>query len=277
MDKYQRLRNGGKLFGTIKRARVLHDNRMIAKTVKSVQPLSTRYNSKRILIPLGSPNLSASPNITQILKENTRKKNWSANEPGLTTHLRTTNFGQYSRKCKYTKYGYALIVQSYGIVLKYKNTLLFKFDGRTYSKKAPKGYKWDSDKNGIKLVSLRYKDKDYHPTSSELLRQDWFNILRNRANEYYKIRRETARLEKESLIQFKSAIKTDCHVRLNDSIKSGNCLAGTLNWLKDKGINNTYILLKDLSKYLNDKRVKLACLFAVRRHFESLKLGFSKL
>lgn len=270
-SKYQKLRNAGKLFGTIKRAVELRNKRGLNK-VRTIPTINLRYNKSRILIPLGSVE---SEQIKPLIKANSRKHNWDTRGPGFYTYIRTNDLGNYSGRCRYTHYTYTPIIQSYAIILRYKNQLRLQFDGKTYLKKAPQGYKWDSDENGIKIVSIKNSSIDYHVTAFDLTHNNWFNAIRNNARNNYKIRQKNLKELLISESRIKRAIKTGCCVRLNDSLSSGNCLAGTKNWMKRHNIKSNYMPIKDVIQFISDNRVKLTVLYSVRRHLNSLKLGYS--
>lgn len=284
MDKYQILRKEGKLFGTIKRARQLHENRVLARIIKKQPTLLERFNKSAILIPLGN-TIYFNKSISRIKSSNSKKKNWTESKPGLNTRFQENDLGRYSSRCHYTHYTYTPVIQSYGRILNGK--LFCYIDGKKYIKNPPQGYKWENQ-NGLRIVSLRNPNIEYHVTSSELIQPNWYNIIRQRAILNYKTRQKLIReeilrqktkaeKEKDWKIRLNEAIQTDCYIRIKDSLQSGNCELGTRSWATRHGINSNYVKLKEITDYLTEDRVKLAALTAIKRHKNSLLLGFSEL
>lgn len=284
MDKYQILRKEGKLFGTIKRARQLHENRVLARTIKKQPTLPKRFHKSAILIPLGN-TIFFNKSIQSIRQSHSKKKNWTECTPGLNTRLQTNYLGRYSSRCHYTHYTYTPVIQSYCRILNGK--LFCHIDGKKYIKNPPQGYKWENQ-NGLSIVSIRNKNIEYHVTASELIQPNWYNIIRQNAILNYKTRqklireeklREKTKKEKEKdwKIRLNDAIKTDCYIRIKDSLLSGNCEAGTRSWATRHGIDSNYVKLKEITNYLIEDRVKLAALTAIKRHKNSLLLGYSEL
>lgn len=283
MNKYQKLRLQGKLFGTIKRAVALREKRDSLKS-KKVMDLAGRFNRIVELIPLGCYR---SNSVDKIHEAHPRKQNWTSPKASFKTGLIINDLGKYSNRCKYTHYTYTPGIESFGRILNEK--LFYHLDSKRYILKAPKGWKWSTDSNGIKLLKTKNSQIEYHPTAFELVERNNLRNICNKAKELYQQRKQAEKKlrlqrlteeknKKEFDKRIKTAIKSDCYVLLNDSLKSGNCLAGTQNWLTSHklGVLN-YVRLKDIISYIDESRVKLVILYAIKRHNESLKVGYSKL
>ena len=62
--------------------------------------------------------------------------------------------------------------------------------------KAPRGFHWTIDKNGIKLQSNSIESKDYHPTASDFLsykdsKSQFHTLITDKADELYEKRKKT--------------------------------------------------------------------------------------
>ena len=281
LNKYQKLKADGKLFGTIKRAVKLAEERFKSKP-SNEQSLYERFLSSRILVPLGFVRTKS---CEEMYKAYPRRKNWTHPTAGFKNDLVTNDLGTYSSRCKYRKYTYTVIIQSFARIINGK--LWFHFDGKTYIKPAPYGYYWDNS-NGIRIVSCRNHNIEYHVSAQDLISKKWYSDIRIMAVSNYETRRYILRQEKrdkklekkkQSLLQkrIKEAIKSDCYVTLKDSIKSGNCNTGTINWAISHGIKGNYTKLTSIVDSLHDERVKIVAITAMSRHKKSLELGYSPL
>lgn len=217
-----------------------------------------------------------------------KKKNWNSPKPTINNSFcETINHGQYSSSCRYTRYSYTPRIESWGYLIS-QSALYVRIHDVVgiFSKiiKAPRGYVWDIDANGIRLYKKQYPQKDYHPTAEDILifRQGYLGgckRLTTKIENLYKKRKTTELMQKmqamdaQSLI--KSAEKIGCMISILDSLNSGNCAAGTINWIerhnlnKNKHYNPNIILTIDQ----HDQRVKNAVIYAITRHNRETQNG----
>jgi hypothetical protein len=269
-EKYQELRKAGKLNITIKKALEIHTTRTAAQTIQ--QP--ARY--KKIIIPLGDKDVSDW--VHKIKQSNKSKKNWIGWRGAIISkpaELKTIDNGQYSRRCRYTHYTYRVLVQSYGYIytVKGKRVLRASFAGQKNDYKAPRGWGWGLDQNGLFLAKNTNKDINYHITQSDL---GLLPEVTARAEENYKTRKEANKID--SLAE---KIRLDevmvCAV---DSIRAGNCRAGTERFAEAHRINlQRHIPATVLARIATSdpKRVETVINFARKREAMEQVKGYAEL
>lgn len=226
--------------------------------------------------------LEESDSYSKII-DDPRKKNWSS--PLATfqkSYIKTEDCGRYSSRCTYTKYQYRRCIESWGALVNGK--LYFRVAvGRNQVKsgflKAPRGWKFDIDKNGFRIVSKDGK-KDYHPTWSTVRADDPVGCMVMEAKRNYQLRKEEEKKLKQEKKIIREADKLGVMVCLRDSITVGNCLAGSLNWARSHGFDpKTHVKPSKLLEKANGeyRRVALVIASAVRRHKKEVEQGFSNL
>ena len=243
------------------------------------------------LIPIGS---SRSNFLERI--HNTRKKNYQEPEPIFSSSkLFTNDLGRYSKSCTYKKYSYTPMIQSFGYLIN-KNTMYIRIDSnrgvisRLIS--SPWGYHFSSDSNGLKLQSNSIRAMDYHFTALDLIlgnsqKQPMKEIVRKcKAN--YQTRKQ-AKLEsnifsddpKQVNKVIREAERLKVQISIVDSLKAGNCRAGTQVWARSNHMNTSkHYQIQSIYDKLDDEnkdRVKLVILKAIERTKQELARGFSLL
>jgi hypothetical protein len=140
---------------------------------------------------------------------------------------------------------------------------------------APRGWRWDIDATGLYMRSGRTA---YHPTASELIGAP-ADLVRA-AREAHAVRRAAkARTAKEQRI-IRDAQKNGLAVCLRDSVRAGNCAAGTETWARRHGldVSRHYQPAQLLSQANGDtSRVAIAVLTAARRHIRECAAGVCQL
>lgn len=228
--------------------------------------------------------------------QNNRLKNWAGTEATwLKSHIETINEGRYSSRCDYTKYSYIRRVESWGHVISPRYLYVSIQHNGGFMKqiiKAPRGYYWSHDSNGIFLDKNNSKNHDYHPTAYDFLHflQGYMvgaKYIINKLNENYETRKENLRLAKvqkeinkiEKLSiknKIEYAKKIGCFLSIVDSIKSGNCLAGTINWIERHQLEKIkHYCPSDLP--FDDQRVNNVLDYAITRHMRETKQGVCNL
>lgn len=274
--KYQQLRSAGKLHGTLKRAVELRKQRDAMKELpgdRLATPLKQHRNNARTLIPLGHAGMDAEARIRD---QNRRLKNWTSKQAGLETRLRTNDEGRYSRRCTYTHYTYTPLVQSYGVAC--GKALYFHFDGTVKRVAAPRGYRWGTDANGIRLISLSNPKADYHPLAEDLL--DGVKVVVEKLRDNLRIRIEAGKKQKQQLGAVKRAEREGATVCLADSLRAGNCATGSINWAKRHGLDpqRHYRPSQVLALANGDiQRVAIVVTVALKRHRTEMERGYALL
>jgi len=235
-------------------------------------------------IPLGSH----SPNGIAACTDN-RKKNFRTPKATLLrSRIDTHDLGRYSSRCSYTHYEYTQRVESWGAVI--GNNLYYRVDAadglRSGICKAPRGFRWDIDANGIRIVSRTDARCDYHPTAADLIGTG-VPKLAEAAKRNLAIRREQAALAREekknqqrAIALIRQAEREGATVCLADSVRAGNCRAGTENWARNHGLDpQKHYAPSKLSAIANGDgaRVAIVIATAIRRHRTEMARGYAEL
>ncbi len=248
--------------------------------------------ARRVTVPLG-------PNTAQHLEDAARaayphRKNWdSATETCFPAYdlVETIDHGQYSSRCSYRHLTYrptatsCAVVSDGGAYVRYE----YATDQPTWLK-APRGYRWDRDKNGLRIVSLSDQRRDYHPDSDDLRSYD-ARALAKKAAKLYAVRKtqaakakEEARLAKLSADEqtrlIAKAEREGATVCLKDSLKAGNCRAGSEQFAHRHNLDPTkHYKPSQLLRIANGDahRVKLVVAVALRRHRHEMAVGYAML
>lgn len=214
-----------------------------------------------------------------------RKKRWAGSLATYTTSwIKSVDCGRYSSRCTYTKYDHYRCIESWGYLTNGK--LYYRVDTgnglRSGFLSAPRGWRFDKDENGLKIVSKDGK-KDYHPINTDFYTGNNREItkrLTEKAKKNYETRREAeSRLSQEKRL-FREADKMGVLVCLKDSILAGNCVAGSTNWCSIHGIDPTGHIrpAKLLASANGDyRRVAIVVAQAIRRHRREMEQGFCNL
>lgn len=264
LSDFKKLKSSYRRGKTPEQLKELHDNREANKIpspplsmigfITGKTPLV--YNENTInniaTIPINSSDLDT---ITRLYDR--RKKNYTGLKSSFhPSVLKTNNLGQYSKKCKYTHYTYTIYIESWGYLVN-KNNLYIRIDTNKgiLSKvlKSPKGYHFKIDSNGIKLQSNKIKSLDYHFLYEDLIQLNYgikpsqlFKNIITTAKYNHKARKSIAlenklkNIKSEQLQSFIDKLneKTPVYVSIVDSIRVGNCLAGTINWTESVKIDS---------------------------------------
>ena len=238
-------------------AREKHNQRATSRCI-SVSP-----ERERLIVPLSAEDRAFALDLAQ--DSYPRRRNWDSPEPGDKTSVRDISHGRYSSRCKYTRWSYVPILKSLAIISRWGSTILYRHHSGSSFVPAPRGWYWDADANGLRLVSRSSPKDDFHPDSGDL--QKGTNHLLHRAvvlRAQRRVEAAKARREKQFLLRHSKGVK----VGLQDSVRAGNCQAGSLEFAKRHGLdaNAYYAPAKLLQLEPTNERVKLAIAIAARRH-----------
>jgi hypothetical protein len=214
------------------------------------------------------------------------------------SHLKTNSHGRYSSRCKYERFSYTPMIQSFGYLIN-KSTMYFKTDtdqgiiSRTI--KAPRGFHFAIDHLGFKIQSNSIKSMDYHFTALDLLpyainKNDYKSgqLMVSIAKDNYKARKQVDL--KSDLFSpdpkkvnkvIKEAERLQVQISIVDSIRAGNCLAGTQVWaMRNHLSTSSHYQIQSITDKLDDEnanRVKLVILSAIERTKQEIARGYSLL
>lgn len=165
------------------------------------------------------------------------------------------------------------LFKSFAIISRWGGrALLFRHHTGSFFIPAPRGWRWERDQNGLRMVSCSSPKDDFHPESEDLLKGT--KHLLHRAVVLRKQRRLEAaksRKEKQFLLKHSSSVR----VGFQDSLDAGNCRAGSLEFAKRHGLDPEayYAPAKLLHLEPNNERIKLAIVAATRRHVRFVAAG----
>ncbi len=129
---------------------------------------------------------------------------------------------------------------------------------------------------GLIFRSTSDRKLAYHPTASEIL--EGVDELKDLARSARAKRIELAKQAKADAKAVKKAEEVGVMVCLADSLRAGNCRAGSENWARNHGFDTRrhYTPAELLAMANGDtRRVALVCLAATRRTIAELSRGFS--
>ena len=233
----------------------------------------------RRAVPLGSASSSEVAEYARRLYP--ARKNWLTPEP-RTRHdvlgVVDIDNGRYSSRCTYTHWTYKPVVTSYGIVLNAGAVLRWYWaTDAPVDLAVPHGYRWDRDGHGIRIVSLTDPRKDYHPDSDDL-RHYSAAAIRRQALQNFKKRQEVARQKREDEASIRRAEAEGCMVCVADSVRAGNCKAGTISWAKQHRLDpDRHYRPSELLAIMNGTahKVRLVVTVALRRHRQEMSRGYA--
>ena len=234
------------------------------------------------IIPLGSHTHQGIAACTDA-----RKKNWrSPKATRCASDIITTDLGRYSSRCTYTHYEYTPVVESWGAVV--GNHLYYRIDTANgivcRTVKAPRGYRWDIDANGIRIMSLTDSRCDYHPTAKDLLNKIDLRLVAREnlatRKQQEALAREQKKNEKRAIALISKAEREGATVCMRDSLRAGNCQAGSESWARRHGLDpKGHYAPSQLSEIANGDGLRVAIVIAtaIRRHRVEMDRGFAEL
>lgn len=254
----------------------------------ALEQLASVNAQVRVSVPLGKK--TADDVREKAHTANPRLKNWD--HPEETTYpeydqVETIDHGRYSSQCTYRRLTYRPTVTSCAVIsaggkLRYESAK----EQPTWLA-PPRGYRWDRDQNGVRLVSLSDSRKDYHPDSDDLRSYDARSLARkisalfSQRREQARINAEHLRLEKLSASEqtrlIAKAEREGCTVCLRDSLRAGNCRAGSVAFAQWHKLDPAkHYRPSQLLRIANGDahRVKLAVAVALRRHRHEMAAGY---
>ena len=241
---------------------------------RALDYVQVRTGTKSAIIPLG---ILTNIEVSEACKKlHPHRRNWRSTKAVASGPIRVVdiNCGRYSSRCSFTKWEYEPQVQSYGAIDR-NGILKYIYDGQITALEAPHGYRWAKDENGVLLISNDGK-KDYHPDSDDLRNYSKADI-RAMAIDNYRTRVAADKERKEVEASVKRAEGEGAMVCLRDSVRAGNCAAGTVAFGLRHGLDKTkHYAPSRLLAIANGNagRVRLAVTVALKRHRQEMRRGF---
>jgi len=233
-NKYQNLRNEGKLHGTIKRAVALAATRLDA----SGEP---DKRTSTCVLPLGWADTAKADKLARA--EYPRLKNWERAEAtaqvkggasGLT--IVDQDHGSYSRRCKWHRISYTPAATSYCHA--FGTRLIARIFATSYKLRAPRGWRFGRDELGVYVVrnSERREAFRYHLLSDDV--RGGVKVIRTAAIAHEVGQREVAKDQRlvraASRAEEKILNRAGVWISERDSRGVGNCRAGTAAFAADE-------------------------------------------
>lgn len=291
---YTKLRSEGKFHGAIttavqkweRRSRNRLSNSLSPGRFAAIHARNVQRMATPVAVPLGAEQASK---ILARIRDRDRRMIWSSvsgavQSPSIVSHTSGSN-SDWKRRSTFDRWA---TVQSQATCTRHEATLLFC--GDKFTIKAPRGYRWDRDSHGL---LLRGTAGDYHPTADELINasEDRCKAIVAKLKELAALRR-TKKREARLLLQaakakkiqqekmLKLAEKEGATVCLADSLRAGNCRAGSLAWASRHGfvLSQHYRPSEVLAKANGDmQRVAIVVATALRRHRTEMERGYALL
>jgi hypothetical protein len=264
-NKYQNLRNEGKLHGTIKRAVALAATRLDA----SGEP---GKRAATCVLPLGWADTAKADKLARA--EYPRLKNWERAEAtaqvkgspsGLT--IVDQDHGSYSRRCKWHRISYTPSATSYCHA--FGTRLIARIFTTVYRLRAPRGWEYGRDDLGVYVVrnSERREAFRYHLLSDDV--RGGLKVIRTAAIAHETGQREVVKdqrlARKATRAEEKILNRAGVWISERDSRGVGNCRAGTATFAKKHGLNIDRHYQVPVLERLMKKHASVA---AVIRHAE---------
>jgi hypothetical protein len=292
---YSQLRKEGRLHGTIRAALTLWEKRQANKPPEPVYPgrISDAMEEKRWWhaaptgVPLGPKHASEWLDRVQALYP--RFQNWKggAEAAYLREGGRYKLFerGSNNNRHQRSTFKRGVYVNSTATCLGQRVAVL-TLGNQVHEVPAPKGYYWGKDALGLKLIG---RAGEYHPDTDDLIAggKECVRLLKRNAQ-----RRKAHRLviqlqertkkekQKQQLAVLKKAEREGATVCLADSLKAGNCRAGSMSWASLHGLDpSRHYTPSEVLAQANGQadRVAIVVAFALRRHIGEMQRGYCNL
>lgn len=295
-NRYQRLRAEGRFHGTLKRALELRKQRdanrphtrdfLCRRSLRISYYYAMREELERgVEVPIGDELESQLLDIVK--RRNPKYRNWS----GGVFAQKWVQFGWYSiwsrgsnrdwRKRSTFQRGIDVASRFEG-----KNTVCGTIHCGPHQRevKLPRGWVFSIDDNGL-LVRRSKPIRglglcDYHPTAADMLRMSPKELVAT-ARENARVRTAEDRRQLKGLTdQMRRAEREGATVCLADSLRAGNCYAGTVVWAARVGlVRNKHYKPSQVIKLAGKeiRRVMLVVRQAIRRHNIEMERGYANL
>lgn len=277
--EYQALQAAGKLHGSVARAMRRQDLDRTHRAVRRVVPLGGEIEAEYIRRAQGEyPRFREwSGGVQAVAVVSDMRRGWCIWESG--------DKGGSHRRSTFRRGVYVMSVAS---CEDFRLAILWLGPDKWHIP-APRGYRWDADLIGG--VLLRGRAGSYHPTASELVaatRDRGRGLVaalkaaaaaRKEQERLAKVaaREAAARKEQEDEI-LRRAEHEGCMVCLLDSLRAGNCAAGTRSWASAHGLDSRqHYSPSQVLALANGQRQRVALVVAValRRHRTEMERGYS--
>lgn len=240
-------------------------------TGKQCEPLKAPEFGHRIPVS----DLQASSHGVKIVRRGKDSDVYSTKQPSHFVHRDGETEWKGGKAVGYTRAVNDNFVRSLAVI-RDPQTLDYLIHETTYTITLPDGYAWDSDQNGLKAIRVDSPKDDFHPTAGDFIHETCLtgHIVR----QIDVLRAARLRWAAENATEI--AQNEGVFVCLADSLRAGNCLAGTLAFASRHHLDTTrhYSAAELLQQANGDAgRVRLAITAARFRHNQELERGYCEL
>lgn len=137
---------------------------------------------------------------------------------------------------------------------------------------APEGYRWDTDSHGVCLRSNAHGSECHFEARDVISYPDQWIERTVTELEENKIRRDRLKVERKAELAKTKGV----HVCFRDSLRGGNCAAGTRQWVNDHNLDERKHYAADTLVDLSNgdyNMVRRALFAAVQRHEKEVEQG----
>jgi hypothetical protein len=180
------------------------------------------------------------------------------------------------RPVKYSRATNDVFIRCFGVIRDQGKRLEFVFHEAFDSVSLPEGYLFAEDNLGLKVVKDGEPDSDFHFYLEHL--QEGAESLIGALESNLLKRKEAQKLEKERNEKETRELE-GVYVCVKDSLSAGNCLKGTLEFIRQNGLDERkhYPAKILYSKFSGNQRFRIAALKAAQRHKTEMSRGYSNL
>lgn len=205
-----------------------------------------------------------------------RGNDWSVEAtttPSRLHHVDAQTEWRNGKAVGYTRATNDNYIRSFGIIDPQDNRQLHCILHETkYDNKLSEGYIFEIDNLGIKVIDVSTR-ADYHPTANQLIADPACASIINCLRANYLTRQKA-----KSEISMEGKL-SDLYICVKDSLRAGNCLAGTLSFAGQNNIDprKHYRADEIMDRYGDNPRVVMCVKSAAKLYREEMAAGFSLL
>lgn len=185
--------------------------------------------------------------------------------------------GRYSSRCTYRKMSYVYTYTSFAVINKAGNVMTYRGQkGERREWTAPKGWKLAIEDNLVRMFRVASPDIDYHCDGDEILAVN-VREVKAKAMANWRLRVEAERRSPAGQLRAAGQSLSDVYVSVADSVRAGNCRAGTTSFAMAHNLSGHVRADVLQSVASTNNRVWPAINTAIVRHLNELRAGVCSL
>lgn len=239
---------------------------------REIKPIPVKRMLRHAL-PCSDAMLQNCPEYVAVNNNRDRRLRWKQAEPtveripGKVKVRIHEEQAEYAKSCQWFHIYRNHIITYQSYVAFSKRRMVWVFMGKVRKFRLPDGYIFADDKNGVKIMSVKNNEYDYHFSGSDLVHGHAIMRMIHKLKENAKIRKSNQKnKEKMEREKEKSLWKTVKYlekkkrmITMMDSLRSGNCEAGTRVFARNHNLSVVGVranLLYRVYKRVNDVYLK---------------------